>query len=55
MNLACKYLAIFCVTILCYYRSLSGEFVFDDQVAIVKNKDVNEGFNENTLQVGFVE
>lgn len=54
MNLACKYLAIFCVNILCYYQSLSGGFVFDDSVAIVKNKDVHKGINSNTLQVGFL-
>lgn len=50
MNLACKYLAIVCVNVVCYYQSLSGDFVFDDSVAIIKNKDVY-GFNSNTFKV----
>lgn len=50
MNLLFKYVTIVSVNLLCYYRSLNGEFVFDDQVAIVKNHDVYSGFNNNTLR-----
>lgn len=49
-----NYLTIICINLACYYQSLSGDFVFDDSVAIVKNKDVYEGFNNNTLKVGFM-
>lgn len=52
MNLICKYLLIVSVNLICYYQSLSGDFVFDDSVAIVKNKDVYEGFTEGTFKVG---
>lgn len=31
---------VFCVSLLCYYNSCKGEFVFDDSEAIVANKDV---------------
>lgn len=54
MNSLCKYLLIVGVNLLCYYRSLSGDFVFDDSVAILKNKDVYEGFNVNTFKVSFI-
>lgn len=51
MNWLCKYLAVILVNVLCYYQSLNGDFVFDDSVAILKNKDVYEGFNNNTFRV----
>lgn len=54
MNLVCNYLTIICLNLVCYYQSLSGDFVFDDSVAIVKNKDVYEGFHNNTFKVGFM-
>lgn len=54
MNAICKYLVIVGVNLICYYRSLSGDFVFDDSVAILKNKDVYDGFNENTFKVNFI-
>lgn len=43
MKLAYKYLLIVVINLLCYYQSLDGEFVFDDSVAILKNRDVYEG------------
>jgi hypothetical protein len=43
MRLAYKYLLIVGINLLCYYQSLDGEFVFDDSVAILKNRDVYEG------------
>lgn len=51
MNLVCKYSVVVVINLLCYYRSLSGDFVFDDAVAIVKNKDVFEGSSSTTLKV----
>lgn len=54
MNLACKYAIVILVNLVCYYRSLYGEFVFDDSVAILKNKDVVGGFNNNTFRVSFI-
>lgn len=52
MNLLCKYLTIVCVNLLCYYQSLNGDFVFDDSVAILKNKDVCcDPFDNNTFRV----
>lgn len=51
MNAACKYLAVVCVNLLCYYRSLSGDFVFDDSVAVLKNRDVFEGFSSGSIRV----
>lgn len=52
MNLVFKYSAIVCINLLCYYRSLSGDFVFDDSVAILKNKDVlSDEINVNTIKV----
>lgn len=47
-----KYAIIVCVNLVCYYQSIEGEFVFDDSVAIVKNRDVNNGeINSETLKV----
>lgn len=45
--------AIVSINLICYYKSLSGGFVFDDSVAITKNKDVYEGFNSETIKVSF--
>lgn len=52
MNLVYKYLAVVSLNLVCYYQSLSGDYVFDDSVAIVKNRDVNNGLSRETLQVG---
>ena len=54
MNLVFKYLAIGCLSLLCYFQSLSGDFVFDDRVAIVKNQDVLQGVNNETIRVSFM-
>lgn len=54
MNLVCSFLTIIFINFVCYYQSLSGDFVFDDSVAIVKNKDVYEGFNDKTLKVSLM-
>ena len=52
MRLLYKYLIIFCINLICYYRSIDGDFVFDDSVAIFKNRDVYEGkFDEKTFEV----
>jgi hypothetical protein len=53
MNLAYTHLAIVFLNVICYYRSLRGDFVFDDSVAILKNKNVY--MSTTTLQVGFRE
>ena len=37
------YIVVYIVCV-CYYRSLDGTFVFDDNFAIVKNPDVVKGF-----------
>lgn len=53
MNIACKYLAVVGLNLVCYYQSLSGDFVFDDSVAILKNRDVYEGFTgRKSFKVG---
>ena len=45
------YIVVFvCV---CYYRTLDGNFVFDDNFAIVKNPDVTKGFAWNVFQNDF--
>lgn len=46
--LVCKYLAIIGLNLFNYYQSLFGDFFFDDSVA---NKDVYDGFNNNTFMV----
>lgn len=51
MKLLCKYLTIIAVNLLCYYPSLDGDFVFDDSVAVVKNRDVVDGLNNKTFKV----
>lgn len=53
MKLLYKYLIIISINLICYYRSIDGDFVFDDSVAILKNRDVYEGeFNRKTFEVG---
>ncbi|CAG9812134.1 unnamed protein product [Chironomus riparius] len=55
MQLFYKYLIIICINIICYYRSIDGDFVFDDSVAILKNRDVYEGqFNRKTFENIFI-
>lgn len=54
MHSACKYLIIVCVNVIIYYRSLSCDFVFDDSVAVVKNRDVSDGFTPETFKVSFI-
>lgn len=49
-----KYLLIVSVNVIIYYRSLSCDFVFDDSVAIVKNRDVSDGFTPETFEVSFI-
>lgn len=52
MRLLYKYLIIICINLVCYYRSIDGDFVFDDSVAILKNQDVYEGqFDRKTFEV----
>lgn len=53
MNLVFKYLLIIFINLFCYFRSLPGDYVFDDSVAILKNKDVYDGFKNDTIKVGF--
>lgn len=55
MKLAYKYLLIIGINLVCYYKSLDGDFVFDDSVAILKNRDVFEGeFGWEKFEVNFV-
>ena len=54
MNLVFKYTLIIFINLLCYYSSLSGDFVFDDSVAILKNRDVSEKFNGETVRVSLM-
>ena len=39
-----SYVLIGVVSVLCYFNSLKGDFVHDDLVAIVRNKDIRDGF-----------
>lgn len=47
-----EYIAIIVINLICYYQSLDGDFVFDDSVAIIRNRDVYEGnFDLKTFEV----
>jgi hypothetical protein len=46
-----KYLIVIAVNVVCFYNSLSGSFVFDDNVVLLKNKDVYE--SEINLEVSY--
>ncbi|KAG5668176.1 hypothetical protein PVAND_016126 [Polypedilum vanderplanki] len=55
MRLLYKHLLIICINLICYYRSIDGDFVFDDSVAIIKNRDVYEGkFDSKTFENIFI-
>ncbi|XP_070503725.1 protein O-mannosyl-transferase Tmtc4 [Chironomus tepperi] len=55
MRLLYKYLIIICINLICYYQSIDGDFVFDDSVAILKNRDVYEGeFDRKTIENIFI-
>jgi hypothetical protein len=54
MRLVYKYLIIIFVNLICYYRSLNGNYVFDDSVAILKNRDVYGELDSQTIKVSFM-
>lgn len=47
-------IVIIILNLLCYYSTLPGEFVFDDSVAILKNKDVSNKISQQSLKVNIM-
>ncbi|CAO1404459.1 unnamed protein product [Diamesa serratosioi] len=54
MAIVYEIIVIIILNLACYYSTLPGEFVFDDSVAILKNKDVSNKLSKQSFKDIFI-